>query len=136
MERPIFVYGSLMQGFWNAKKYLNGKVVRRKPATTKGRLYHIENRGYPALVEGEDVVYGEVIWVKAFEEVVKELDTLENYSQARRENSQYMRVVQPIEVDGSQIDAYVYRYNTEATMNQQDQLNPVPKGAWRAYMNE
>lgn len=136
MERPFFVYGSLMQGFWNAEKYLNGKVIRREPATTKGRLYHIENRGYPAMVEGEDVVYGEVIWVKSFDEVVKELDTLENYTQAAKENSQYMRVVQPIDVGGSKVEAYVYRYNAKAKRNQEDQLNPVPKGAWRSYMSK
>lgn len=88
------------------------------------------------MVEGEDVVYGEVIWVKSFDEVVKELDTLENYTQADKETSQYMRVVQPIDVGGCKVEAYVYRYNAKAKRNQEDQLNPVPKGAWRSYMSK
>lgn len=136
MERPFFVYGSLMQGFWNEEKYLKGKVIRRESGTTKGRLYHIANKGYPAMVEGKDPVYGEVIWVKSFCEVVEDLDTMENYSKKQLEKSQYMRVVQQIQVGDREIEAYVYRYNPDAKINQDDQLNPVPQGSWRSYMSK
>lgn len=136
MERPFFVYGSLMKGFWNEEKYLKGKVIQRKPGTTKGRLYHIENKGYPALVEGEDLVYGEVIWVKTFQDVVKELDEMESYSQSQVQKSQYMRVIQTIQMDDQQIEAYVYRYNPKAKINDGDLLQPIPQGTWRSYMSK
>jgi len=136
MEKPFFVYGSLMQGFWNEEKYLKGKVIRRVPGKTNGRLYHIENKGFPALIEGMETVYGEVIWVKDFKEVVCELDDMENFSESKKHKSQYVRVVQPVMMNGQSIEAYIYRYNPEADLNRKDKLSPIPNGAWREFMKK
>ena len=136
MEKPLFVYGSLMQGFWNEEKYLKGKVVRREQGKTCGQLYHIENKGFPALIEGMDTVYGEVIWVKNFPEVVRELDKMESFSKSKKDRSQYLRVVQPVLIEDQEIEAYIYRYNPRAELNRDDQLKPIPSGTWRKFMKK
>lgn len=136
MEKPFFVYGSLMQGFWNEEKYLKGKVIRREPGKTNGRLYHIENKGFPALIEGTESVYGEVIWVNNFQKIVCELDQMESFSESKKQKSQYIRVVKSILLENQEIEAYVYRYNSEAELNQDDQLHPIPSGAWREFMKK
>lgn len=43
-----------MEGFFNSEKALVGKVEKRIKAKTKGKLYHLANKGYPAMVDGED----------------------------------------------------------------------------------
>ncbi|BES63569.1 gamma-glutamylcyclotransferase [Gottschalkiaceae bacterium SANA] len=136
MERPFFVYGSLMKGFWNEEKYLKGKVIRREAGETNGKLYHIENKGFPALIEGSETVFGEVIWVKNFPEVVRELDEMESFSKSEEDRSQYLRVIQPVLLDNREIEAYIYRYNPKAELNRDDQLMPIPSGTWRKFMKK
>ena len=77
--RFIFVYGSLMEGFFNSEKALKGKVEKRIKAKTKGRLYHLIEKEYPALVDGEDVVYGELLIMKDLENILPILDEIEKY---------------------------------------------------------
>jgi gamma-glutamylcyclotransferase (GGCT)/AIG2-like uncharacterized protein YtfP len=125
-----------MKGFWNEEKYLTGKVTRRGSGVTKGRLYHIENKGYPALLEGNETIHGEIIWVEPFQEVVKALDAMEAYSKSQIQSSQYMRVVQHVTMGDQELDAYVYRYNPQAEVNRDDQLYPISNGAWRDFMKK
>ena len=44
-----------------------GQVEKRIRAKTKGRLYHLANKGYPAMVDGDDTIYGELFGNEGFE---------------------------------------------------------------------
>ena len=37
----VFVYGTLMQGLWNHKRYLGGQINRITAGRTYGLLYHL-----------------------------------------------------------------------------------------------
>ena len=65
-QKKIFVYGSLRTGFFNYNKYLMGKVNDSKVGKVNGQLYHMPHKGYPALIEGNDEVFGEVMTLKDF----------------------------------------------------------------------
>lgn len=56
-----------MKDFYNWDKCLKGKVITRKEARTKGILYHQEDKGYPAILSGNDFVYGEYLELIDFE---------------------------------------------------------------------
>lgn len=45
--KKIFVYGTLMKGFYNYERALAGQEVSRVPARIRGRVWHMTNRGYP-----------------------------------------------------------------------------------------
>lgn len=87
-----------MEGFWNYKKYLQGKVITRKPARVKGRLYHLIKKGYPALVEGNDYVSGELLTIKDYEENIVKLDKLEGYYGLNNPENEYNRVLKDVEI--------------------------------------
>ena len=78
-QKKIFVYGSLRTGFFNYNKYLLGKVSEAQVGKVKGKLYHMPHKGYPALLEGDDVVIGEVMTLNDFENVMIPMDKMENY---------------------------------------------------------
>lgn len=56
----VFVYGTLMKGFWNYRRYLEGKISYVASGKTQGLLYHLPE-GYPALITGNKLVEGEII---------------------------------------------------------------------------
>ncbi|WP_092318255.1 gamma-glutamylcyclotransferase [Brevinema andersonii] len=48
------------------------------PGIVQGKLFHIADRGYPALLEGTNDVYGEIMAIQGnYEEILKILDDLE-----------------------------------------------------------
>ena len=58
--RRMFVYGTLMKGFVNYDHHLRGQVISITQGDTAGQLYHLP-QGYPALVEGDKAIKGEVM---------------------------------------------------------------------------
>ena len=135
MNGKIFVYGSLMVGFGNFHKYLEGKIIDRKPARTKGKLYHLNNKGYPAMVFGNDYVYGEIITIYDFENVIIELDKLEKFYGKDNITNSYNKIPKEIEVYEESsveiIDVYMYNENNPSCIN--EEMTYIPEGDWRKY---
>ncbi|MEG1087813.1 MAG: gamma-glutamylcyclotransferase family protein, partial [Cetobacterium sp.] len=65
-EKKIFVYGSLREGFFNYDKYLVNKVSPASLGKVNGKLFHLSHKGYPALLDGEEEVIGELMELKDF----------------------------------------------------------------------
>lgn len=109
----IFVYGSLRTGFFNYDKYLKGRVLSSKKAKVKGSLFHMPNKGYPALLDGEDFVYGEVMEISNYDDVIRELDLMEGYFGPNNIENEYNRIPLEVEIlDSKNTEVcYVYKYN-------------------------
>lgn len=135
MIDKVFVYGSLRTRCYNYEKYLKDKVKYFQRAIIEGKLYHIENKGYPAAIHGEGIVYGELMEFYDYKEVIKILDDLEEYNENNINNSMYIREkVEVTLLDGSKEIAYVYIYNKECKENKLDKLIEVPNNDWIKYM--
>lgn len=138
MIQKIFVYGSLLEGLFNWEKYLKEKVLTRKPARTKGELFHLVNAGYPAMIEGSDYVYGELIEVKDYEETIKDLDRLENYFGEGNPENEYNRRTISVEVieDGCMELAGCYMYNLKSRESLRKEDIYLKDGDWRKFYRE
>lgn len=137
--KRIFVYGSLMENFFNYDKYLKGNVLARENGYVVGTLYHLVNKGYPGFVKiGNDRVYGEILTIKSDQKLVEALDQLEGYSGAYHGENAYNRfqvAVHPLENNKVlYLDAYVY--NIHAPCNHTDERLYLENGSWRQYMEE
>ncbi|WDC85319.1 gamma-glutamylcyclotransferase [Caloramator sp. mosi_1] len=137
-NKKLFVYGSLMEGMFNYKKYLEGKVISRKNAKTKGELYHLKNKGYPAMIEGNNYVYGELIEIIDFDNVIKDLDMLEGYYGEGNRNSEYIRKVVVVEnVEDNKIEyAYAYMYNLNNDVDFYKNTIYIEQGSWKNFIKE
>lgn len=134
-QKKIFVYGSLRTGFFNYNKYLMGKVIDSKIGKVEGKLYHMPHKGYPALIEGNDEVIGEVMTLKDFESVIVPMDKMENYYGVNNSKNEYNRIVMEVELlDGTTESCYVYYY----AMNDKEifDMNSIyiENGNWKDYM--
>lgn len=126
----VFVYGSLRSGMFNYGKLLKGKVKGLEKGTIRGELFHIENKGYPAVICGDENIAGELMSFENFVGTLEELDELENFKESN-ENSEYLREVVEVSLeDGAKEIAYFYKYNTNSIMNKNDKLLKVNSGDW------
>lgn len=126
----VFVYGTLMRNFWNHKVYLEGWVSRIIQGQTCGLLYHLPE-GYPAMLEGNSIVKGEVIQ-PVDEGLLKSLDRLEGYVEGRIGNL-YERCIRTVLTeDGEKLDCWVYIYSDERYARENGIL--VPDGDWEKFM--
>ncbi|WP_346928727.1 gamma-glutamylcyclotransferase family protein [Clostridium sp.] len=137
-EKKVFVYGSLREGFFNYDKYLKNKVSPASLGEVKGTLFHLSHKGYPALLEGEDTVIGEIMEVKDFYENIVSLDEMEGYlSFEDASNNEYIRTIMDVKNlhTNTMESCYVYKY---VEVNDED-FNQhgihIPHGDWKKYMN-
>ncbi|WP_242359058.1 gamma-glutamylcyclotransferase family protein [Lactococcus petauri] len=135
MLRKIFVYGSLRTDMFNYEKYLKGEVLESTPAKIKGNLFHIENKGYPAIFDGDSEIIGEVFTFYDFSKSIRTLDGMENFNPESPESSEYLRQSTTASLSNGQTEeVYYYHYNPNASLNSNDQLVPVDSGDWLEYM--
>lgn len=126
----VFVYGSLMEGFWNHTRVLEGKVEILGRGEVNGCLYHLRE-GYPALLEGEDQVVGEVSG-PVDEDLLRHLDYLEGYREGRKNNLYNRKAVQVRMADGSSVECWIYVYGDAEYARGKGTY--LPEGDWRRHM--
>ncbi|MGL4737693.1 MAG: gamma-glutamylcyclotransferase family protein [Cellulosilyticaceae bacterium] len=131
MEK-IFVYGSLMSGFWNYDKVLKNRVRKVEKASVSGELYHLP-AGYPAVVEGRQRVEGEVITISQ-EKLLKSLDLLEGYMGEGEDNLYERRKKTVVLEDGTIEECWVYLYVDQKLARKEGRL--IPHGNWRHFMEK
>ena len=137
VEKKIFVYGSLREGFFNYDKYLLDKVITCTQGIVKGKLYHLCNKGYPALIDGDDNIVGEIMEMKNFHLDMTSLDTMEGYvSNEDSSKNEYTRTV--IKVHNLNTnkfeDCYVYRYEENNDIDFTLNSDYISHGDWKKYM--
>ena len=106
----IFVYGTLKQGFGNHHRIFGGFVIKIQLAFTYGRLYDLG--WYPAMTEGSDKVFGELIEFNN-PEILKRVDYLEGFKGENHPHNYYERRIVDVFVGGDTVKAWVYFLSEE-----------------------
>lgn len=135
---PIFVYGSLLDGFPNHVRYVQPFAHRAFPAQIKGELYHLP-QGYPGLLEGALEIIGTVLYFAPdeYDKALAGLDELEDYYGAGDSRNEYERILVParrIDTKEEEVMVYVYRYLNESYVKQAGIR--LVHGDWRRFMLE
>lgn len=133
--RPVFVYGSLLQGLHN--HHILAEVAQTITSATVDnvRLYS-QGNSFPYAVrkEGERAL-GEVVTVSDEDWMMTlwRLDSLEGY-RGPGGNNHYDRVVEKVTLDnGETVEAYMYLANRSIVPTIQAELPIVPNGDWRTW---
>lgn len=137
----LFVYGTLRQGGrehgWIRRTHPEGIV----PASAPGRLFHLPNEGYPALVPGPEPggpgpgwVAGEFVGYEdetALDLALQDLDQLEDV-----EGELFQRQVLPVLLDsGHRYLAWAYVFPEDRLARLQKEAVELPGGDWRDYLD-
>lgn len=135
--KRIFVYGSLREGFYNFDKFLKKRVHKFvSTGTLRGKLFHLTEKGYPALISGKDTVIGEVIDVIDDGSILDELDKLEGYLGPNNPKNHYNLEDIEVEFGSSQKEFLpVYLYNASENYILEEEAGVyIPEGDWKNYM--
>jgi gamma-glutamylcyclotransferase (GGCT)/AIG2-like uncharacterized protein YtfP len=136
-SEKLWVYGSLLCGFFNHAKVLQGRVLSAKTARIKGRLFHQIAKGYPALCEGDNWVYGELLEIEDLASRIDLIDELEGFVEGGS-NNEYERRLSDVFVleDGvwTQEQAFVYWYVRSDLGTPSNPVLPLDNGDWKDYM--
>ncbi|NNV05092.1 gamma-glutamylcyclotransferase [Geobacillus sp. C56-T2] len=129
----VFVYGTLRIGGRNHRLIANYVQSVRK-VTVKGRLFHLP-AGYPAMVDGNGTVHGEMFELSDPEAVLALLDQLEGYHGPGELNHYERITVVATDADGNTYTcyAYVYPQEQEEWLTQHAQL--VFGGDWMTFLH-
>lgn len=133
----MFTYGTLMKGYRNYKKYLEGHVISIKEAYIEGKLYHLDNENCPAVVEGNSKIYGQVLEIVDDDNrsIQKAVDDLENYF-AGNDELMYDRKLKIVHYEGGdseEIGVYIFVNKNYLIQNP---ITPVECGDWRIYIGD
>lgn len=134
----LFVYGSLLEGFYNYDKYLEGHVISITPAVLHNmKLYHLPYKGYPAILEADGDIYGEIVEVSDYDTTVKAIDDMENFiSEENPANEYHKRLLEVEHLDNEKKElCYVYFYNKDIDKAFDTEAIHIPDGNWRNFMN-
>lgn len=133
----MFVYGTLMKGYRNYNKYLDGHVISVKEAYIEGKLYHLDNENCPALVEGNSKIYGQILEVVDDENksIQNAVDDLENYFAGNNElmYDRKLKIVYYEDGDSEEIGVYIF---VNENYLKQNPKTLVDGGDWRAYIED
>lgn len=128
MLNRIFVYGTLKQNFSNhdiVKPFLQSV----KPAELKGLVYDLP-AGYPAAIDGDGQILGEVLELHDIEAALAVLDRLEDYYGPDCRNNLYDRVIRDVTLlTGEKILAYVYLWASPSELKKVGER--VADGNWQ-----
>ena len=111
-EDLLFVYGTLRRSAGGGMNRLLGSARFLGKALWHGRLYFVD--GYPGAVASTDgsLVRGELYRLTEPAVTLAVLDRYEECGPAFGPDAEYVRVVTTvIRDDGSEADAWIYRYN-------------------------
>lgn len=114
----IFVYGTLREGMYNYDIYLKGKTSNIQKAYVKGELYQLEGVAYPALLDGDAYITGEIMELQD-KELLLALDQMEGFIEDGHIDNEYDRKLMDIYDENEQcIDQLpVYFYNCRKEEN-------------------
>ena len=113
---PFFVYGTLRPGQKNYSRFLEGSTVREESGVVSGRLFYVRNGGYPYVLAGGGAVVGEVVFPapQRYDEILKSLDSLEDYDPMDEAGSLYLRRETEARLEtGERIQVWIYFWNDD-----------------------
>lgn len=135
----IFVYGSLREGFFNYDKYLSGKISKKMNAKLNNvELYHMPYKGYPAIINGQDSILGEIMVINEadYDSTLEAMDAMEGFlSEGNPENEYHKMIFEVENLESNEIEScYVYFYNKDKDELFDYKAVYLPNGDWKEHM--
>ncbi|ANS04950.1 hypothetical protein [uncultured Mediterranean phage] len=124
----LFVYGSLKFGENNHNRIFSDYDIKITSAWTYGKLYDLG--WYPALTQGNNKIYGELIEFDNLE-ILKKVDYLEGYRGEISNFNFYDRMEIIVFTDKNEFTAWTYFLNKCKIKESDGEL--ITSGVWSKY---
>ncbi|RUM87165.1 MAG: hypothetical protein DSZ25_03915 [Thermovibrio sp.] len=126
----LFVYGTLMSGL-SAHSFLIDSAFISHGILYGARLIHL-SEGYPAVVEGEGRVFGEVYRVDDL--TLKAIDLFEDFNELFPEESFYIRKMKQVRLIPMNEFVEAWAYFLNPSLVESLEFTEVPFGNWKEFL--
>ena len=131
--KQIFVYGSLRKGMYNYERFLKGKSRFVGNGYVKGCLFALKDAAYPALLDGDQDVFGEIYEID--EQVASAIDELEGcHKDALGEYYKARKIIRTTQ--GALLELEVYCFSLDYEKNAERLKAVIPHGDFVKYVKE
>jgi len=133
----LFVYGTLLPGLKNYKRFIESHKPKVYEARAKGVMYHIPGDGYPVVLEGEGVVKGVLYETRDLSVILPEIDEIEKYTDVESQ-SLLIREIRDVEVldTGKTVKAHMYLWPPSKAKWLKENGEVIPDGDWARFLRE
>lgn len=131
---PIFVYGTLMIGERNYIDVLHNNLTHHENAKVRGTLYYYREGDYPALMEGNQWVRGQLFYVDQLSEVLLALDKIEGFIESNHPDNMYERkIIEVVTDSGEVLQAYSYLINPNLFIKKCHEFSLIESHSWKEF---
>lgn len=140
----LFIYGTLREGGSHHPWLRRTNPIGSTRAWVPGRLFHLPQQGYPALVPipepetpppGPGWVLGEFVGYEDEVDLEGALDDLDQLEGVAEEL--FLRITLPVILDGGQrYGAWVYVFPADRLQTLERSATELPDGDWSGYLGD
>ncbi|WP_027365456.1 gamma-glutamylcyclotransferase family protein [Desulfotruncus alcoholivorax] len=105
----LFVFGTLLPGLDNYKRFLEQYRPKYYPARAEGVMYYLPEDGYPVVLEGKGEVKGVLFDSDDLRVVLPEIDDIQKYTGIESQSYLIRKIVDVENLEtGEKVKAHMY----------------------------
>lgn len=133
----LFVYGTLLPGLENYKRFVETYKPEVRIARAKGVMYFLPDDGYPVVLQGEGEIKGVVFTTRELPVIVPQIDEIQKYTGVESQSHLIREIKDVTLIDtGEIIKAHMYLWppSKEQWLKNNGQI--IPDGDWAKFLKE
>jgi gamma-glutamylcyclotransferase (GGCT)/AIG2-like uncharacterized protein YtfP len=133
----LFVYGTLLPGLKNYKRFIEPHKHKIYEAKSRGVMYLVPGDGYPVILDGEGEIKGVMFETSDLMFILPEIDDIEKYTDVESQ-SMLVREIRDVELleSGKTVKAHVYMWPPTKAEWLKKNGEVIPDGDWARVLRE
>lgn len=133
----LFVYGTLLPGLDNYKRFVEKYNPNVSQARAKGTMYYLPEDGYPVVLQGEGEIKGVMFETRELPTILPEIDEIEKYTGVETQ-SHLIREIVDVEIveTGETVKAHMFLWPPSKADWLKENGEVIPDGDWARFLNE
>lgn len=133
----LFVYGTLLPGLDNYKRFVEKYNPKVSQAKARGTMYYLPDDGYPVVLQGEGEIKGVMFETRELSTILPELDEIEKFTGVESQ-SHLIREIVDVELTetGDKIKAHMFLWPPSNAEWLKKNGEIIPDGDWARFLKE
>ncbi len=133
----LFVYGTLLPGLKNYKRFIESHNHKVYEARAKGVMYLVPGDGYPVVLDGAGEIKGVLYETRDLKVILPEIDEIEKYTDVESQ-SLLVREIRDVELleSGKTVKAHMYMWPPSKAQWLKENGKVIADGDWARFLRE
>lgn len=133
----LFVYGTLLPGLDNYKRFVEAYKPRVYKARAKGTMYYLPEDGYPVVLQGDGEVKGVVFETRELSTILPEIDEIEKFTGVESQSHLIREIVDVENIEtGEVVKAHMFLWPPSKAEWLKENGEVISDGDWARFLRE